>query len=132
MSKRYTDGAEFESGFTLLELLIVMALAALILGITLPRMTLSGPIAFGETLERAFSYGSLMAVSGHENVELQFDTKKIKVLDRERPYPEGIRPDQPFRVKFSPQGFAQPQERLFLRGREEIIVKIKLFGVEIE
>jgi prepilin-type N-terminal cleavage/methylation domain-containing protein len=132
MSKRYTEGAEFEPGFTLLELLIVMALAALILGITLPRMTLSGHTAFGETLERAFRYASLMAVSGHEDVELQFDSKKIKVLDRERPYPEGIRPDRPFRIKFSPQGFIQPQEFLFFRGREKITVKIGLFGVKVE
>lgn len=131
MSKRSTDVVKFESGFTLLELLIVMALAALILGITLPRMTLSGPTAFGETLEGAFRYAYLMAISGREEVTLQCDYEKIKVLGRERPYPEDIRPDKPFQVKFSAQGFTRPQEFLFFQGNEEITVKIGLFGVKV-
>lgn len=131
MSKRYTAIVDQKAGFTLLELLIVMFLVALILGATLPTLTILRQEAFPRALENIFQFAVLSAMSKSEAVTIDFRKHKVQVLDNEWPYPKGLEPDHPAKVTVNPNGFVHPCEILFYQGKQKVRARIGLIGVTV-
>lgn len=120
-----------KSGFTLLELLIVMVLVALILGVTLPSITVSRHDTFPTLMDRAFQYAALTALADGEPITMHLEKRRIRVAERTWAYPDSVEAHEPAEVVVNRMGTVPPVELLFFEGKKEFTVRIGLLGTHI-